>query len=232
VAGYGPLFDRLTEATGPEHIWPSTEFFSAKVREQLQRHEKYDDSGSNLEPNIKESPGGLRDIQTIGWVAKRHFGVNTMRDLYEHRFLNDQEYMQLKSGEEHLWRVRYALHLLTNRHEDRLLFEYQRELAKQFGYTDEDTNLAVEQFMQDYYRRIVEMQRLNEMLLQLFEEAILLNNQLGEPVRINRRFQARNGYLEVSNSGIFVRYPLAMLELFLILQQNPQLHGVRASTIR
>jgi len=232
LAGDGPLFERLTEATGPEHIWPSTEFFSAKLAEQRQRHAKYDDSGSNLEPNVKESPGGLRDIQTIGWVAKRHFGVSTMRALYEHKFLNDHEYMQLKSGEEHLWRVRYALHLLTNRHEDRLLFEHQRVLAEQFGYTDADANLAVEQFMQDYYRRVVEMQRLNEMLLQLFEEAILLNNQLGEPVPINRRFQARSGYLEVCNSGIFVRYPLAMLELFLILQQNPQLHGVRASTVR
>ena len=225
LAGDGPLFERLIEATGPEHIWPSTEFFSAKLAEQIKRHAKYDDSGSNLEPNIKESPGGLRDIQTIGWVAKRHFGVSTMRALVEHGFLNDHEYQQLKSGEEHLWRVRYALHLLTGRHEDRLLFEHQRVLAKQFGYTDADTNLAVEQFMQDYYRRVVEMQRLNEMLLQLFEEAILLNNQLGEPVPINRRFQARNGYLEVTNSGIFARYPLAMLELFLILQQNPQLHG-------
>lgn len=232
LIGAADLFERLTEATGPEHIWPSKEFFSAKLAEQHQRHAKYDDSGNKLEPNIKESPGGLRDIQTIGWVAKRHFGVSTMRALVERGFLNDHEYQQLKSGEEHLWRVRYALHLLTGRHEDRLLFEHQRVLANQFGYTDADTNLAVEQFMQDYYRRVVEMQRLNEMLLQLFEEAILLNNQLGEPTPINRRFQARSGYLEVVNSGIFARYPLAMLELFLILQQNPQLHGVRASTIR
>ena len=79
---------------------------------------------------------------------------------------------------------------------------------------------------------MVEMQRLNEMLLQLFEEAILLNNELGEPVPINRRFQARNGYLEVVNSGTFARFPLAMLEMFLLLQQHPELQGVRASTIR
>ena len=232
LAGTPALFERLTDETGPDRIWPSKRFFSAKLDEQHERHAKYDDSGNKLEPNIKESPGGLRDIQTIGWVAKRHFGVSTMRALVERGFLNDHEYQQLKSGEEHLWRVRYALHLLTGRHEDRLLFEHQRVLAKQFGYTDADTNLAVEQFMQDYYRRVVEMQRLNEMLLQLFEEAILLNNQLGTPTPINRRFQARSGFLEVRNSGIFARYPLAMLELFLILQQNPQLHGVRASTIR
>ena len=232
LAGDHTLFNRLGEATGPAHIWPSRDFFSAKVEEQRQRHAKFDDSGQNLEPNIKESPGGLRDIQTIGWVAKRHFGVSTMAALVERGFLNDREYRQLRRGEEHLWRVRYALHLLTGRHEDRLLFEHQRVLAKQFGYTDASANLAVEQFMQDYYRRVVEMQRLNEMLLQLFEEAMLLNNELGDPVPINRRFQGRSGNLEVVNSGIFARYPLAMLEMFLILQQHPELHGVRASTIR
>ena len=232
LAGDAGLYKRLSEATAPERIWSSPAFFSAKVKEQRQRHEKFDDSGQNLEPDIKESPGGLRDIQTIGWVAKRHFGVRSMPALVEHGFLNDQEFEQLCRGEEHLWRVRYALHLLTGRHEERLLFEYQRALAKRFGYTDERANLAVEQFMQEYYRRVVEMQRLNEMLLQLFEEAILLNNQLGEPQPINRRFQSRNGYLEVSNPSTFARYPLAMLEMFLLLQQHPALHGVRASTIR
>ena len=232
VAGDHALFDQLTEAISPENFWSSREFFSAKLEEQRQRHAKFDDSGQNLEPNLKEGPGGLRDIQTIGWVAKRHFGVSTMAALVEHGFLNDHEYRQLHRGAEHLWRVRYALHLLTGRHEDRMLFEHQRALAKQFGYTDASANLAVEQFMQDYYRRVIEIQRLNEMLLQLFEEAILLNNELGDPVPINRRFQARSGYLEVVNTGIFARYPLAMLELFLILQQHPELQGVRASTIR
>lgn len=232
LAGKQALFDHLNDATGPDHIWPSREFFSAKLKEQRHRHAKFDDTGHNLEPNIKEGPGGLRDIQNIGWVAKRHFGVSTMRALVKHGFLNDHEYHNLHHGETHLWRIRFALHQLTGRHEDRLLFEHQRVLAKQFGYTDADTNLAVEQFMQDYYRRVVEIQRLNEMLLQLFEEAILLDNDLGEPQPVNRRFQVRNGYLEVSDSGIFARYPIAMLELFLILQQKPELQGVRASTIR
>lgn len=232
IAGSSPLFEDLLTETAPDRIWSSREFYTAKVAEQRERYAKFDDSAHNLEPNLKEGPGGLRDIQTIGWVAKRHFGVSTMEALVERGFITDHEFRKLKRGEEHLWRVRYGLHLLTGRHEDRLLFEHQRALATQFGYTDANANLAVEQFMQDYYRRVVEMQRLNEMLLQLFDEAILLDNQLGEPIPINRRFQARNGYLEVVNSGTFARYPLAMLELFLILQQNPELQGVRASTIR
>lgn len=232
LIGDATLYERLSAAAAPDNIWSSRDFFSAKVEEQRARHSKFDDSGQKLEPDIKESPGGLRDIQTIGWVAKRHFGVSTMQALVDRGFLNDEEYQQLQRGEEHLWRVRYALHLLTGRHEDRLLFEHQRTLANQFGYTDERANLAVEQFMQDYYRHVVEMQRLNEMLLQLFEEAILRDGQTTELTPINRRFQARNGYLEVVNSGIFARYPLAMLEMFLILQQHPELLGVRASTIR
>ncbi len=232
IAGDRRLFEQMHEATGPQRMWSSREFFSAKVEEQHKRHARFDDSGQNLEPNIKEGPGGLRDIQTIAWVAKRHFGVSTMAALFERGFLNDHEYQQLRHAEEFLWRVRYALHLRTGRHEDRLLFEHQRALATQFGYTDASANLAVEQFMQEYYRRVVQTQRLNEMLLQLFEEAILLDNKLGEPVPINRRFQVRSGYLEVVNSATFARFPLAMLELFLILQQNPQIQGVRASTIR
>ena len=232
VAGDEGLYAELDEQISPQHMWSSREFFAAKLEEQRRRHAKFDDSGQGLEPNIKEGPGGLRDIQTIGWVAKRHFDVSTMEALVGHGFLNDQEYHQLKHGEEHLWRVRYALHLLTGRHEDRLLFEHQRQLAVQFGYTDASANLAVEQFMQAYYRVVVQMQRLNEMLLQLFQEAILLVDEPVEVVPINRRFQARNGYLEVTNPGIFARYPLAMLEMFLVLQQHPELQGVRASTIR
>lgn len=232
LAGDPALFGEMLSATGSEHIWASSDFFGAKIEEQRKRYAKYDDTGQKLEPNVKESPGGLRDIQTVAWVAKRHFGVSTMQALVGHGFLTDHEYQRLKLGQEHLWRIRYALHLLTGRHEDRLFFEHQRLLAHQLGYTDADANLAVEQFMQDYYRTTVEMQRLNEMLLQLFDEAILLNNQLGRPVTINRRFQARGGYLEVRDPGIFARYPMAMLEMFLVLQQHPQLQGVRASTIR
>ncbi len=232
LAGEPGLFDTLRTLTGPDKLWPSDQFFAAKIAEQQDRHRKFGDTAYNLEPNIKENPGGLRDIQMIDWVAKRHFGAQRMSGLVEHGFLTDAEYKALKSGQALLWRIRFALHLLTGRHEDRLLFEHQRELARQFGYEDDDNNLAVEQFMQRYYRTVMELNRLNEMLLQLFQEAILLAGQPEQIVPINKRFQARNGYLEVTNPGIFARYPLALLEVFLVFQQHPELTGVRASTIR
>jgi [protein-PII] uridylyltransferase len=232
LAGDQELFEEMLAGTSADKIWPSDAFFSAKLEEQESRYAKVDDSSHDLEPNIKTNPGGLRDIQMIGWVAKRHFGVTRLSEIKEHGFLTEHEYETLIQGESFLWQIRFALHLLTGRHEDRLLFEHQRALAKQFGYTDENTNLAVEQFMQQYYRTAVTLQRLNEMLLQLFNEVILLNNELGEPKPINRRFQARGAYIEAINPAIFARYPLAMLEIFLLLQQHQELKGVRASTIR
>jgi [protein-PII] uridylyltransferase len=232
IAGQPALLDAMREATAPDEIWPSDQFFAAKWEEQKARHRKYNDTAYNLEPNIKENPGGLRDIQMIGWVAKRHFGATTLRDLAAHGFLTAVELEELMAGQAHLGRIRFALHLLTGRREDRLLFDHQRALARQFGYTDRQDALAVEQFMQGYYQTVIQLNRLNELLLQLFQETILLRNELGRPQPINSRFQARSGFIEVTHENVFRRQPLALLEMFLLLQQHPELTGVRAATIR
>jgi [protein-PII] uridylyltransferase len=232
LAGSESLFEAMLEATGPDRMWSSHDFFKAKWQEQIQRHAKQDDAISNLEPNIKESPGGLRDIQTIGWVAKRHFKTTDLHDLVGQGFLTEAEYKTLIDGQNHLWRVRFALHLLTSRQDDRLLFDHQRTLASHLGYDSDHANLAVECFMRDYYRTVMELSRLNEMLLQHFQEKILLQDNLGEPTEINRRFQTRSDFLEVTHDRVFEKTPTALLELFLLLQENPHLKGVRASTIR
>ncbi|MEW8657778.1 MAG: [protein-PII] uridylyltransferase [Candidatus Thiodiazotropha endolucinida] len=232
LVGSARLFSQMLEATGPGRMWNSHDFFEAKWNEQRIRHAKHDDTISNLEPNIKESPGGLRDIHMIGWVAKRHFKTKSLHDLVEHAFLTEAEYHTLIEGQEHLWRVRFALHLLTGRHDDRLLFDHQRTLASYLGYDADHANMAVECFMRDYYRTVMELSRLNEMLLQHFQEDILFKNELGEPVSINKRFQKRGYFLEVTHKNIFKKYPTALLELFLLMQENPELRGVRASTIR
>ncbi len=232
LSGSSDLFARMRAATGPERIWPSEAFFAAKIQEQKTRWHKYGDTAYNLEPNIKENPGGLRDIQMVGWVAKRHFDAETLHDLVTHGFLTEGEHLTLLEGQALLWRIRFSLHRLSNRREDRLLFDYQRTLAQEFGFSDRDDHLAVEQFMQQYYRTVMELNRLNEMLLQLFQEAILLHDQLGPPTPINKRFQARSSFLEVTRDDIFRRNPVALLEVFYILQTHPEIEGVRASTIR
>ncbi|HKK13126.1 MAG TPA: [protein-PII] uridylyltransferase [Gammaproteobacteria bacterium] len=232
LAGAPSLFEAMRCRTGPDQIWPSRAFFQAKWREQLARHHKYHDTAYNLEPNIKEGPGGLRDIQMIGWVAKRHFGAETLAGLVDHDFLTQREYQSLREGQDFLWHIRFALHTLTGRREDRLLFDYQRTLAERLGYSDSGPNLAVEQLMKRYYRTIMELNRLNEMLLQLFQEAILYAEDMSGPVPINRRFQARKGFIETVHEEVFQRYPFALLEIFLLLAQHQELKGVRAATIR
>jgi len=232
LAGEPRFYEAMRVATAPDRIWGSEAFFAAKIEEQRARWHKYGDTAYNLEPNIKENPGGLRDIQMIGWVAKRHFGARTLHDLVAHGFLTEGEHLSLVEGQALLWRIRFMLHRLTGRHEDRLLFDYQRTLARELGYTDGPNNLAVEQLMQQYYRTVIELNRLNEMLLQLFQEAILLHHHLRPRVPINKRFQTRSGFLEVTHAGVFRQSPTALLEVFHILQTHPELHGVRASTIR
>jgi len=232
LIGSDELFRRMQEATAVDRIWPSDAFFRAKREEQRQRWKKFGDAVYNLEPNIKENPGGLRDIQMIGWVCQRHFGTRTLRELVEREFLTEPEYRELKEGQTLLWKIRYGLHRLAGRREDRLLFDHQRKLAASFGYSDLDHNLAVEQLMQRYYRTATELNRLVEMLLQLFREVIILRCHLDPPVPINRRFQARNGYLEAISPWLFEDQPVAMLELFHVMQIHPELKGVRASTIR
>ncbi|PWG63903.1 [protein-PII] uridylyltransferase [Sediminicurvatus halobius] len=232
IDGDAELFETMQAATGPARLWPSRAFFEAKWREQQARHEKYHDTAYNLEPNIKESPGGLRDIHMVGWVAKRHFNADSLQELIRHGFLTDAEHRLLMRGQHFLWDIRFALHVLAGRREDRLLFDHQTQLAEQFGYKDADHTLAVEQFMQRYYRTVMQLNRLNEMLLQLYQEAILYADVDEAPRLLNKRFQVKRGFIEVTHPNVFRRYPFALLEVFLLIQQHPEIKGVRAATVR
>jgi [protein-PII] uridylyltransferase len=232
LTGNAGLYARMRASVAPGEIWNSRDFFETKRREQKNRHRKYHDTAYKLEPNVKESPGGLRDIQMICWVANRHFGTTSLEGLVTRGFLTKAEYDVLVEGRNLLWEIRFALHTLTGRGEDRLLFDYQRSIAGQFGFHDEDDHLGVEIFMKQYYRTVMDLNRLNEMLLQLFQEEILFADRPARIVPLNRRFQARNGFIEIADSKVFTSYPFALLEIFLLLEQNPHLKGIRADTIR
>jgi len=233
LLGDQDLFTAMRAACGPQKIWSGRKFYLGKWQELQERYEKFDDTAYKLEPNLKESPGGLRDIQIIGWVAKRHFNADTLKELVDHGYLTPDEYSLLARGLETLGRIRIALHLHTGRREDRLLFDHQYAVATSLGFTGAG-NKPIEGFMQMYYRTVFELQRLNEMLLQHFREDIVERRRWGGPrIRpINKRFQSRNGYIEASYDKVFEHHPFALLEIFLILEQSPKLKGVRASTIR
>ena len=232
LAGSGALHDALMAKVGPDKIWISNKFFRAKWDEQIARHRKHANTEYNLEPNVKSSPGGLRDIQMIGWVAKRHFGAHHMSELQEQGFLRQEELDLLNNGQDFLWRVRYALHLITGREEDRLLFDHQRILAEMFGYQDDDAKMAVEQFMQQYYRWAMALGQLNDVMMQHFDETILRACESESILEINPRFRVRNGHIEAANDKVFEKTPSALLEVFMLMAQNENIDGVRAHTIR
>ncbi len=235
IGGDHRLFDALAQALTDETLWPSDQFFKAKVDEQTERYSQFEDTIYNLEPNLKEGPGGLRDVQMIAWVTQRHFQNATLHGLVEHDFLSEDEYDELVDGREYLWTLRWALHELAGRAEDRLLFDHQRHLATSFGYSDaEDVagNADVERFMQRYYRIAMRLARLNERLLQSFEEELLANRAHLPSGPVDEDFQITDGYLELIDPQGFVYQPILLVKMFNVLAEHPEIKGVRAATIR
>ncbi|BBP84951.1 bifunctional uridylyltransferase/uridylyl-removing enzyme [Pseudomonas sp. Pc102] len=232
IAGPESLRRRMQDVTSPERMWPSKDFFLAKRQERKARHAKYNDTEYNLEPNVKGSPGGLRDIQTILWVARRQFGSLNLHALVKEGFLVESECSVLASSQEFLWKVRYALHMLAGRAEDRLLFDHQRKLAGLLGFQGDDAKQAIEHFMQKYYRVVMGVAELSDLINQHFEEVILRSAGSSPAQPLNSRFQLRDGYIEVTHPNVFKRTPFALLEIFVLMAQHPDIKGVRADTIR
>jgi [protein-PII] uridylyltransferase len=232
VVGNQDLCLQLRKRSGPDSIWSVKDFFRAKWDEQIGRHKKHNNTEYNLEPNIKNAPGGLRDIQTIAWVAKRYFGVRTLKQLGGKGFFTEEEFALLQNGEEYLWRVRYGLHMIAGRPEERLLFDHQRNLAKEFGFEDGDHSLAVEQFMHTYYRVVLSLRELNDVLIHFLDEAIFSSAIEAVVKPINPRFRLRDNYIEVIHDDVFKQDPSALLEIFVLMGNDSNIHGVRPETIR
>ncbi|MGK0270834.1 MAG: [protein-PII] uridylyltransferase [Cocleimonas sp.] len=228
------LFDRLKEQISPDKLWSSKEFFLAKIIEQEKRYQRFGDTAYRVEPNLKEGPGGLRDMQTIGWIVLREYGIGslkTLSKLQDNDLLNPKEYESLIEDRDFLWKVRFILHRLTGRKEDRLLFDHQRQLAHSFGYTIDEKNQSIEAFMQRYYKTITELERLNEILLGLLREHILEDVKPAS-IRINDSFNNENNYLDITKKGLLKTHPPTFLTIFHLLQLHPELKGLTPKTIR
>ncbi|MCK5667141.1 MAG: nucleotidyltransferase domain-containing protein, partial [Thiotrichaceae bacterium] len=223
ICGASPLFEQLQLSISTEKLWSSADFFTAKIEEQSKRYKRFGDSAYRVEPNLKEGPGGLRDLQTIGWIFLREYGVKSLKKLSttkEVHLLSPDEYQALIEARDFLWKVRFALHQLTGRKTDRLLFDHQRSLAHSFGFTNDENNESIESFMQLYYRNITELERLNEVLLGLLREHILDTKQTA-PIPINSYYNDDNGYLSLTQEDLFVTQPHTLLEVFHIMQTRP-----------
>lgn len=222
-----------------------TTFFKAKIQEQDNRYAKYNDSAYSLEPNIKESPGGLRDLHAVLWLTRalqvREAQQNSapllpnpresfLLVLQHHNLITPLEKRQILRHQQNLQRLRIRLHFLSNRREDRLLFDYQNALANDLGYVNTARKRASEQLMQSYYRSVKFISLMNEILVKSLQTYALDTKPIIK--RINDDFEAHNHYLEVKNAALLVQKPSAILEAFLIWQTNTQLKGMGATLLR
>lgn len=207
------------------------EFFSAKQLEQQQRHGRYHEATYNLEPNLKESPGGLRDLQNILWVSRAAGLGRSWSDLVKGGFITKQEARLAKRHELILQDLRIRLHYLAGRREDRLLFDYQTLLAKELKLVDKPPRRAGELLMQRYYLAAKSVTQINTILLLTLRAEIFPDVDL-IPVIINERFQKRGELLELRDENIFSKDPSVVLESVLLLQQHPELKARSVTTLR
>jgi len=231
LTGSEETFHRLKMVILSESFWPSETFYKAKIKEQRERHARYHDTTYNLEPDIKSTPGGLRDIHTLSWVARRHFGATSLYEMSRYGFLTDAEYRELVECQDFLWRVRFALHMELKRYDNRLTFGLQAQVAEHLGFTGEG-NQPVEMMMKEFYRTVRRVAELNKMLLKLFDQAILNNGEESDPVIIDEDFQRRGNLIEARKPALFQARPETILDMFIHIANDSSIDGVAPATMR
>ncbi len=229
LGGNSALFEQLMTAFKAQ-LDPE-QFFNAKRLEQDERYKRYQESPYSLEPNCKESPGGLRDLQTILWIAQAAGIGKRWQDLEDNGLITDLEKAGLERRESFLQRLRIQLHLHVGRCEDRLLFDYQAALAEQLNFSPSGSKRASEVMMQEYYRIAKTITVLNTMLLQNMAARIFPASEL-PPEIISARFQNSQQLLDVVDENVFNATPSAIFEAFQIMQQHSELKGMTARTLR
>ncbi|OSM02189.1 putative UTP-GlnB uridylyltransferase, GlnD [Magnetofaba australis IT-1] len=192
-------------------------FLEDKITEQRQRHERFGNSLFYLEPNIKENPGGLRDIHTFFWIAKYRYRVELVKELLPRGLITEEEYRAFNRCREFFWRVRNALHYRAGRRDDRLTFNHQVEIAKEFGYKDRPGMAAVEQFMRRYYQAAKQVSNLSQVFLQIYQEEHVTNTLDGDPVE--DCFVLKGGKMTITHPTAFLEKPARLMGLFEISQR-------------
>lgn len=232
LAGPEVLRQTLMDAIAPDHMWSSSTFFAAKLEEQRQRYDKTSHTEYRLEPNVKSAPGGLRDLQMIGWIAKRHFGIDSLEAAVHCDFMTADDLARYQDCLHFLWRLRFALHLETGREEDRLLFAHQTTIASQLGYRDQPHQLAVEQMMRQYYRTVAAVAELNDLMLLDFKERWLIHDAHTSPRPLDLHFEVRGTRLHLRTPNHFLLHPVAMLDMFVWMARHTDIRHVSAYTLR
>ncbi|MBV6860129.1 [protein-PII] uridylyltransferase [Xanthomonas euvesicatoria] len=219
----------LATAIAPPQVWPPRDFFQAKREELLARHQRFGDTADNLEPDIKDGPGGLRDLQTLGWMALRAFGVKDLEALVGLGHVGFDEAAALRREREELARLRFGLHIVANRPEERLRFDYQKTLAERLGFADDPESLGVEKMMQRFYRSAALIRRISDRLLQRFEEQF---DGEATPEPLGGGFSLRRGYLAADAESWPDSDVLQVFALFAQWAAHREVRGLHSLTAR
>ena len=229
ITGSRALFETFTAAS--RAAMDVEAFFTAKLLEQQQRHARFQETPFALEPNCKESPGGLRDLHLVGWIARAAGFGQSWRELARKRLIDSGEALVLRRVERFLQHLRIRLHFLTGRAEDRILFDHQEALARAMGIEANAAKRASEVLMQRYYRIAQQVTQITPILLANYRAEVL-----GKPGSatfvINERFQSQRDLLDIRRPDVFEKTPSALFECFLIVQQRSELTGMTARTLR
>ena len=233
ICGKKSLLKEFTKAF--EAAMDPKAFFQAKLAEQIQRHYKYQDTPYSLEPNCKESPGGLRDLQLISWVSKAALLGNTFKDLNEAGLVTQRELTELNRNQRFLETLRANLHLLAGRRQDVIVFDLQTALAKSMGIEEESSRLASEAIMRRYYWAAKAVNQLNDVLLQNIEALLFPQESKTThtiPGEGNEYFIERQGVLDITDPQLYQKHPEQILRTFLVFAQTSNVKSLSATIFR
>ncbi|HHE9998063.1 TPA: bifunctional uridylyltransferase/uridylyl-removing protein GlnD [Haemophilus influenzae] len=230
LTGNRPHFDALNELVKRADFWSKEDFFNAKVQEQIERYQRYHNTAYNLEPDIKYSPGGLRDLHLLYWVALHHSGALTLEAILQSGFIYPQEYQQLQESRAFLFKVRFALHLILKRYDNRLLFDRQIKVSELLGFRGEG-NQAVEKMMKCFFQALHRISLISNLLIQHYRENVLSSNQDSVIDQLDDDFQLINQCLCLRNSRVFQEKQARILDLFFYLTQYEQAN-IHSDTLR
>ncbi|MDR3097738.1 MAG: nucleotidyltransferase domain-containing protein, partial [Paraburkholderia sp.] len=222
---FGDFAQRYRDAMDPRA------FFQAKVLEMRQRHARFQDTPYALEPNVKESPGGLRDLQLILWVTEAAAFGSSWKELDQRGLITEREARELRRNEAFLKTLRARLHVIAGRRQDILVFDLQTSVAESFGYSASAARRASEQLMRRYYWAAKAVTQLSTILIQNIE-AQLFPSTSGITRTLSDHFVEKQGMIEIVTDDVFEREPHAILEAFLLYEQVPGVKGLSARTMR
>ena len=221
-----------------DEIWSNGLFFEGKYLEQKKRHHKLKDKTFTLEPNLKKSPGGMRDIQTLQWVSQKKLGTSDFKAIRAQGYFSIDEYSELQEAQSFIWRVRWALHKVAKRDENRLLIGYQPDVAKLLGFGGSGT-LATEKMMRQLFRAMKRVRELNQMMMLFHERDFKMSRRdssgsssVNNIEIINSKFEVTDGLIQSRTDDVFV-YRKEMLSMFRhIAQSTIEISGIAPETLR